>query len=424
MVKPKKISEIKGLITANGSNSNGGSALMKYLHNNPNKLREFVNNNLDFDDMDLEIDSDVICCPFCRDTGYHGHVNHNHDTDSHNIYCYRCSDLKNNGHAYTPWDYLTKIYRIQEGGLSFLDAVIKVYGSFERFERAYNGHQVEIEKRINNPSQDKQQMYIDDTYSKCNGDVLDFVNELYSKNSSNEIQPYIELYNNIPDTVLTADWDGTDQNVKIFSKSSIPIKVINFKGFSTFVPPDNDVKHIRRLFSNETRYLYMIPTVTPSGRIVQMAFRLVDGEPNDFKPKVTKVKSHSSDINIPTMFGFHNFNGFEYGMPIVLVEGEKDAIAMQTIYPYTLAMGRNTLGNSIKYLKYLTDKFIIIPDNDGAGLNGYEKIKKDMDRYGLKLKRISINNPKLKDVADVYTKGSWKSIRKIMTKLKAKFNIN
>ena len=87
-------------------------------------------------------------------------------------------------------------------------------------------------------------------------------------------------------------------------------------------------------------------------------------------------------------------------------------------------MGRNTLGNSIKYLKYLTHKFIIIPDNDEAGLKGYEKIKKDMDRYGLKLKRISINNPKLKDVADVYTNGNWESIRKIMTKLKAKFNIN
>ena len=111
-------------------------------------------------------------------------------------------------------------------------------------------------------------------------------------------------------------------------------------------------------------------------------------------------------------------------MPIVLVEGEKDAIAMQTIYPYTLAMGRNTLGSNIKYLKYLTDKFIIIPDNDEAGLNGYEKIKKDMDRYGLKLKRISINNPKLKDFADVYTNGNWESLRKIMTKLKAKFNIN
>lgn len=424
MVKPKKISEIKGLITANGSNSNGGNALKKFLHNNPDKLREFVNNNLDFDDMDLEIDSDDICCPFCNDTGYHGHVNYNHDTDSHNIYCYKCSGTKNNGHAYTPWDYLTKIYRIQEGGLSFLDAVAKIYGSFKRFERAYNGHQVEIEKRINNPSQDKQQMYIDDTYNKCNGDVLAFVDELYSKNSSNEIQPYIELYNNIPDTVLTADWDGTDQNVKIFSKSSISIKVINFKGFDTFVSPDDDVKHIRRLFSNETRYLYMIPTVTPSGRIVQMAFRLVDGEPNDFKPKVTKVKSHSSDINIPTMFGFHNFKGFQYGMPIVLVEGEKDAIALQTIYPYTLAMGRNTLGSNIKYLKCLTDKFIIIPDNDEAGLKGYEKIKKDMDRYGLKLKCISINNPNLKDVADVYTNGNWESLRKIMTKLKTKFNIN
>ena len=92
MVKPKKISEIKGLKITNSSNNNVGNTLKEFLHNNPDKLREFVNNNLDFDDMDLDIDSDVICCPFCNDTGYHGQVNYNYDTDFHNIYCYRCSD--------------------------------------------------------------------------------------------------------------------------------------------------------------------------------------------------------------------------------------------------------------------------------------------------------------------------------------------
>ena len=419
MVKPKKISKIKGLITENGSNSNGGNALKKFLHNNPDKLREFVNNNLDFDDMDLDIDSDVICCPFCRDTGYHGQVNYNYDTDSHNIYCYRCSELNNNGHAYTPWDYLTKIYRIQEGGLSFLNAVVKIYGSFERFERAYTGHQVEIEKRIKNPSQDKQQMYIDDTCNNCNGDVLAFVNELYGKSFTSDIEQYIELYNNAEYDVTNAGWDEIDQNVEIFGLSKILVKVVNLKRFDKYVTYDN--KFIRKLFTLNTTFLYMIPTVSPNGNIVQMSFRIGDGETGEGKPKVMKVKApFGKDINIPFMFGFHDFEGFQYGMPIVLVEGEKDAIAMQTIYPYTLAMGRNTLGSSIKYLKYLTDKFVIIPDNDEAGLKGY---KKDMDRYGLILKRISISNPKLKDVADVYTGGNWFFLKEYMIKLKAKFNI-
>ena len=52
MVKPKKISEIKGLKITNSSNNNVGNTLKEFLHNNPDKLREFVNNNLDFDDMD------------------------------------------------------------------------------------------------------------------------------------------------------------------------------------------------------------------------------------------------------------------------------------------------------------------------------------------------------------------------------------
>ena len=420
MIKPKKLSELK---ITNSSNNNGGNALKKFLHNNPDKLREFVNNNLDFDDMDLDIDSDVICCPFCRDTGYHGQVNYNYDTDSHNIYCYRCSDLRNNGHAYTPWDYLTKIYRIQEGGLSFLDAVVKIYGSFERFENAYNGHQVEIEKRIKNPSQDRQQMYIDSVYNNCNGDTLAFIDGLYSNCNTYDLQTYIDLYNEIEYDVVEADFYKIDQNVQIFRQSSIPIKAFDSEIFDSLVSYDN--RFIRNLFTLGTNFIYMIPSVTPNGTITQIAFRIGNGETSKTKPKVKKVKVQFRDnINVPVMFGFHNFKGFQKGMPIVLVEGEKDAIAMQTIYPYTLAMGRNTLGSNIKYLKYLTDKFIIIPDNDEAGLKGYERIKEVMDRYGLKLKRISINNPKLKDVADVYTNGNWESIRKIMTKLKAKFNIN
>ena len=76
----------------------------------------------------------------------------------------------------------------------------------------------------------------------------------------------------------------------------------------------------------------MIPTVSPNGNIVQMSFRIADGETGEGKPKVMKVKApFGKDINIPFMFGSHNFKGFQYGMPIVLVEGEKDAIAMQTI---------------------------------------------------------------------------------------------
>ena len=421
-MKPKKLSELKSL------NNSSDAKMKKFLQENPDKLRKFfIDFQFDFEDMGFDTDSDFVCCPFCRDTGYHGQVNYNDDNGTHNIYCYKCSELKNNGHVYTPWDYLTQIYRIQEGGLSFLDAVISLFNSFDDFKKAYEGYKVEIKQRVIVPREDKQQQFIDDIYNKCNDNVLAFVDELYSQNSSNEIQPYIRLYNNIPDTVLTTGWYEPDQNVEIFSKSSIPIKVISRNGFDAFVSPDDDIKHIRRLFSNKTYYLYMIPTVTPSGRIVQIAFRLVDGEPNEFKPKVTKVKSHPSDINIPTMFGFHNFNGFQKGMPIVLVEGEKDAIAMQTIYPYTLAMGRNTLGSNIKYLKYLTDKFIIIPDNDEAGLKGYERIKEVMDRYGLQLKPIFIpKNSELKDVADIYSydKKKWEKIQQYMLGIKAKYNIS
>jgi hypothetical protein len=89
-----------------------------------------------------------------------------------------------------------------------------------------------------------------------------------------------------------------------------------------------------------------------------------------------------------------------------------------------LAMGKNTLGSNIKYLKYFTNKYILIPDNDEAGIKGSERIKEEMNKYKLKLKRIYIKNPNLKDVADVYTNEDWNSLKKCIEKLKKKLNIN
>ena len=69
-------------------------------------------------------------------------------------------------------------------------------------------------------------------------------------------------------------------------------------------------------------------------------------------------------------------------------------------------------------------RFIIIPDNDEAGFRGYKKIKEVMDTQGLKLKRRTISDTNLKDVADVYSKGNWNSFKTIMDKIKAKFYIS
>lgn len=418
MAKPKKLSEISSLKQKKES-------LKKYLHKNPDMLRNFfINFRFDFEDMEFEVNSDFVCCPFCKDEGYHGQVNYNEETGKHNIYCFKCSEINNEGHAYTPWDYLTKIYRIEKGGLSFLDAVISLFKSYDDFEKAFKGEEVGLKEKKSQPLEDKQQIYIDEIYNRCNGNVLNFIDELYSQCLLDDIEPYINMYNNIENSVATLDWDDIDQNVEIFGQSHIPIKVIDYKLFKNYVNSDLDSKNIRKLFSDGNYYLYMIPTTTSTGKVIQIAFRLVDGEASKYKPKVKKVKAPPEKMNIPTLFGFHNFADFQKGMPIALVEGEKDAIALQTIYPYTLAMGRNTLGNNIKYLKYLTNDFIIIPDNDEAGLRGYEKIKRDMDKYGLKLHPIFIpKNSGFKDVADIYSQPLWDQLTRLMNNVKKRFNI-
>lgn len=90
---------------------------------------------------------------------------------------------------------------------------------------------------------------------------------------------------------------------------------------------------------------------------------------------------------------------FRYGTPILLVEGHLDRDMMATIYPNTLGIMTNRLSSSqLNILSNLTDKFILMLDNDEAGIKGQKQALYQLK--GNKLNTIT-HDYRLKDAGDL-----------------------
>ena len=73
-------------------------------------------------------------------------------------------------------------------------------------------------------------------------------------------------------------------------------------------------------------------------------------------------------------YGFSNLVEFQYGNTLILVEGAKDAEAIRRVHPYVLGyLGSRPSINLLNFCKQLTNKILLIPDND--------KPRKQMERF-------------------------------------------
>lgn len=108
-------------------------------------------------------------------------------------------------------------------------------------------------------------------------------------------------------------------------------------------------------------------------------------------------------------FGKGNFYGigdldptFKYGDLIVLVEGTIDRdVCNNLITKNCLSILTSSVSyNQAKVLKYLTNKVLLLLDNDEAGNNGTKQTKKKLNSLGIAVKVIKKSN-KIKDLGDV-----------------------
>lgn len=206
-------------------------------------------------------------------------------------------------------------------------------------------------------------------------------------------------------------------------KSGIPlnrVKPIACQTFNTLKNSNVDIriidrdKNLGRLyklgqlgqFSKDTvehshRYFYSIPLQTVTGTIVGFIYRTVYG-----KAYTTVSRSfNNKECKVPIMFGFYkdfeNFDQFEHSKPIIVCEGLKDCITLKKIYPYVLSNNTSHMGMNLQVLSNLTNKFILIYDNDKAGQDGtQEDISKLQQRKNCNVIGMKINQG-YKDITDV-----------------------
>jgi len=90
---------------------------------------------------------------------------------------------------------------------------------------------------------------------------------------------------------------------------------------------------------------------------------------------------------------------FRFGDPILLVEGHLDRDMMKTIYPNVLAVTTNRLSNNqVSILTNLSNKFILMLDNDDAGRLGQRIAKNQLK--GNKVLEFN-HDYRLKDAGDL-----------------------
>lgn len=112
------------------------------------------------------------------------------------------------------------------------------------------------------------------------------------------------------------------------------------------------------------------------------------------------------------MAGLWNFTDFKFGTPIVIVEGVKDALAVQRFYPYCLStITAAVTANTLAVLKCMTRRVVVVGDNDKGGRT---LIKKFRDNG------FEVKSPKLpvKDPGTLFDPGKRKLVEPYLKAIK------
>ena len=195
----------------------------------------------------------------------------------------------------------------------------------------------------------------------------------------NDIKDYIDLYN-CGSSLNKIELPKSDEHYAIFKNSNVDIRIVDreanlrmlvdvdkFSSLSDFLKDTEEFSH---------RYFYMIPVQTPTGTIVGFILRTVYG-----KSYITISNSFVERVKyVPFMFGWYkDFLAYDKEtkrLPIVICEGPKDCMVLKKIYPYTLSNNTSSLGVNLEVLKQISNDFILVYDNDEAGIDGMKKDKK------------------------------------------------
>lgn len=189
------------------------------------------------------------------------------------------------------------------------------------------------------------------------------------KENELQFEEYVDLHEKgiMIDRVRPID----NQTFHVLKQSNVDVRIID---------RERNLERLYRMgqlgtFSKDTiqhshRYFYSVPLQTVKGTIVGFIYRTVYG-----KSYTTVSRTFSDPLHkVPLMFGFYkdfaDFDSSDRCKPIIVCEGLKDCITLKRIYPYVLSNNTSHMGINLQVLSNLTNKFILVYDNDKAGREG------------------------------------------------------
>lgn len=165
------------------------------------------------------------------------------------------------------------------------------------------------------------------------------------------------------------------------SHTGLPVTLVSCTSHSKIIPT---FKGFYDFYAANSMF-WLIPCETPESVI---GFVLRGWNPIDRKHKYVSFQVRNG---ISMMFGFHKFSDFSSkngspfnDTPIVLVEGIKDALFIQRVYPYALAMLTNSLTDTTcQILSHLSRRIVLALDSDKYGMKAYKFMEKKLQTFGM-----------------------------------------
>lgn len=147
-----------------------------------------------------------------------------------------------------------------------------------------------------------------------------------------------------------------------------------------------------KFFKGVDRF-WLIPVQSVSQKIVGFILKEVD------KKNYYGVKE--SDFSL--IYGFHNFVDYEKGKAIIIVEGFRDCLFFEYIYPYVLGfLGSGVSSEAYELIENMNDNYCIAFDRDEAGRRGAERLK---ERFNKSLIKYRVVFPGKKDWGEYFRTG-------------------
>ena len=153
---------------------------------------------------------------------------------------------------------------------------------------------------------------------------------------------------------------------------------------------DLNIPDYVKQFVNLNNEVLMIANIMDD-KVVSIIFRTIKGNKEFIKLGTSKS----------LFYGLGQLDSnFRYGTPVLLVEGNLDRDRMSLIYKNTLAITTASISSSqMQLLSKLTNKFILMLDNDNSGIKGSKSTFYKLREFGQV--KILKHDLYLKDAGDL-----------------------